>query len=165
MMPPENGEKILQSQEDSPEFQAVYMPREELFLPLPARRSAFEDRAPACHRCVRRDHMATVDRTQGRGGARCATGKNGGFPLTILKPRPEGYETEILANLAFRGPVNRITCMRKPQSLNALTVWVFASGETRARRLTAAKLHGTSPRGEQSSTETVAEMQMDDRRR
>ncbi len=31
-------------------------------LPLPARRSAFEDRAPACHWCVRRDHMATVDR-------------------------------------------------------------------------------------------------------
>ncbi len=60
---PENGEKILQSQEDSPEFQAVYMPREELLLPLPARRSAFEDRAPACHWCVRRDHMATVDRT------------------------------------------------------------------------------------------------------
>ncbi len=60
---PENGEKILQSQEDSPEFQAVYMPREELLLPLPARRSAFEDRAPACHWCVRGDHMATVDLT------------------------------------------------------------------------------------------------------
>ncbi len=103
--------------------------------------------------------------TRGRGGARCATGKNGGFPLTILKPRAEGYETEILANLAFRGPVNRVTCMQKPQALNALTVWVFASDETRARRLTAAILHGTSPRGEQSSTEAVAEVQMDDRRR
>ncbi len=45
--------------------------------------------------------------------------------------------------------------MRKPQALNALTVWVFASDETRARRLTAAILHGTSPRGEQSSTEAV----------
>ncbi len=56
MIPPE-------SQEDSPEFQAVYMPREELFLPLPAHWSAFEDRAPACHLCVRRDHIATVDRT------------------------------------------------------------------------------------------------------
>ncbi len=49
MIPPENGEKILKSQENSPEFQAVYMPKEELFLPLSARRSAFEDRAPACH--------------------------------------------------------------------------------------------------------------------
>ncbi len=55
--------------------------------------------------------------------------------------------------------------MRKPQALNALTVWVFASDETRARRLTAAILHGTSPRGEQSSTEAVAEVQMDDRRK
>ncbi len=52
--------------------------------------------------------------------------------------------------------------MRKPQ---ALTVWVFASDETRAQRLTAAKLHGTSPRGEQSSTEAVAEVQMDNRKR
>ncbi len=34
--------------------------------------------------------------------------------------------------------------------------------ETRARRLTTTKLHGTSPRGEQSSTEAVAEVQMDD---
>ncbi len=32
-------------------------------------------------------------------------------------------------------------------------------------RLTAAKLHGTSPRGEQSSTEAVAEVQMDDRKK
>ncbi len=28
-------------------------------------------------------------------------GKNGGFPFTILKPRAEGYETEIVTNLAF----------------------------------------------------------------
>ncbi len=109
--------------------------------------------------------MRGRDLTRSRGGARCAPGKNGGFPLTILKPRAEGYETKIVANLAFRGPVNRVTCMRKPQALNALTVWVFASDETRARRLTAAKLHGTSPRGEQSSTEAVAEVQMDDRKR
>ncbi len=54
--------------------------------------------------------------------------------------------------------------MRKPQALNALTVWVFASDETHARRLTAAKLHATSPRGEQISTEAVAEVQMDDRK-
>ncbi len=36
--------------------------------------------------------------------------------------------------------------------------------ETRARQLTTAKLHGTSPRGEHSSTEAVAEVQMDDRK-
>ncbi len=63
MMLPENGEKIHQSQEDSPEFQAVYVPGKELSCPFPARRSTFEDRAPAHHWCVRRDHMATVDRT------------------------------------------------------------------------------------------------------
>ncbi len=80
------------------------------------------------------------------------------------KPRAEGYETEILAKFAFRDPVNRVTCMRKTQALNALTVWVFASDESCAWRLTAAILHGTSPRGEQSSTEAVAKVQMDDRR-
>ncbi len=51
--------------------------------------------------------------------------------------------------------------MRKPQTFNALTVWVFASDESRARRLTAAILHGTSLQGEQSSTEAIAEVQMD----
>ncbi len=114
---------------------------------------------------ARHPNPRSRDLTRSRGGARCSPGKNGGFPLTILKPRAEGYETEILANLAFRGLVNRVTCMRKPQALNALTVWVFTSDETRARRLTAAKLQGTSPRGEQSSTEAVAEVQMDDRKR
>ncbi len=111
-------------------------------------------------RCLTRGR----DLTRSRGGARCAPGNNGGFPFIILKPRAEGYETEIVANFAFRGPINHFTCMRKPQALNALTVWVFASYETRARRLTAAKLHGTSPRGEQSSTEAVAEVQMDNRK-
>ncbi len=38
------------------------------------------------------------------------------------------------------------------------------SDETRARWHTAAKFHGTSPRGEQSSTEAVAEVLMDNRR-
>ncbi len=52
------------------------------------------------------------------------------------KPRVEGYEMEILANIAFRGPVNHVTCMRKPQALNALTVWVFARDE-RATKATA----------------------------
>ncbi len=41
---------------------------------------------------------------------------------------------------------------------------VIASDESRTRRLTATKLHGTSPRGEQSSTEAVAEVQTDNRK-
>ncbi len=41
--------------------------------------------------------------------------------------------------------------MRKPQTLYSLTVWVIASDESRARRLKAAILHGTSPQREQSS--------------
>ncbi len=53
--------------------------------------------------------------------------------------------------------------MRIAQTQNTLTVWVFASDETRARWHTAAKFHGTSPRGEQSSTEAVAEVQMNNR--
>ncbi len=48
-----------------------------------------------------------------RGGARCAPGKFGGFTFIILKPRAEGYETEIVANFAVRGPINRLTCMWK----------------------------------------------------
>ncbi len=79
--------------------------------------------------------------------------------------RAEGYETEIVANFTVRGPINRLTCVRKTQTQNTLTVWVFASDdETRARWHTAAKFHGTSPRGEQSSTEAVAEVQMDNRK-
>ncbi len=88
------------------------------------------------------------DLTRRRRGARCAPGKFGGFTFIILKLRAEGYETEIVANFAVRGPINRLTCMRKTQAQNTLTVWVFASDETRARRNTATKLHGTSPRGE-----------------
>ncbi len=68
---------------------------------------------------------------------------------------------EILAKFAFRDPINHMACMRKTQALNALTVWVFASDESCAHRLTAAILHCTSPQGEQSSTEAVAEVQMD----
>ncbi len=86
--------------------------------------------------------------TRRRGAARCVPGKFGGFTFIILKPRAEGYETEIVANFAVRGPINHLTCMRKTQAQNTLTVWVFASDETRARRNTATKLHGTSPRGE-----------------
>ncbi len=103
------------------------------------------------------------DLTRRRVGARCAPWKFGGFAFIILKPRAEGYETEIVANFAVRGPINRLTCMRIAQTQNTLTVWVFASDETRARWHTAAKFHGTSPRGEQSSTEAVAEVQMNNR--
>ncbi len=104
------------------------------------------------------------DLTRRRVGARCAPGKFGVFTFIILKPRAEGYETEIVANFAVRGPINCLTCMRKTQTQNTLTVWVFASDETRARWHTAAKFHGTSPRGEQTSTEAVAEVQMDNRK-
>ncbi len=62
-MPPEDGEKIHQSQEDNPEFQAIYVPREELSCPFPACQSAFEDHSLAHYWCVRRDHMATANRT------------------------------------------------------------------------------------------------------
>ncbi len=60
--------------------------------------------------------------TRRRGGHWGATGKDGRVLLKSLKPRVEGYEMEILTNLAFRDPVNRVTCMRKTQALNALTV-------------------------------------------
>ncbi len=60
MLLPENGEKIYQSQEDSPEFQAVYVRGKELSCPFPARRFAFVDRAPACHWCVRRGWYSGV---------------------------------------------------------------------------------------------------------
>ncbi len=58
-------------------------------------------------------------------------------------PQAEGFETEILAKFAFRNPINRITCVRKPQTLNTLSVLVIACDKSS---------HGTSPRGEQSST-------------
>ncbi len=91
-------------------------------------------------------------RTPGRGlmrgrGFRGATGKRGWLLLKHLKPRAEGFEMEILAKCAFRNPINRIACMWKPQTLNTLT-----RNKSSARRLTTAISHGTSPRGEQSST-------------
>ncbi len=60
---------------------------------------------------------------------------------------------------AYREEVSTLTkwCQENHLSLNI--------DESRARRLTAAKLNGTSPRGEQSSTEAVAEVQMDDRKK
>ncbi len=68
-------------------------------------------RTPACGSTRGRDL------TRSRGGASCEPGKNGGFPFIILKPRAEGYETEIVANFAFWGPINRFTCMRNPKHL------------------------------------------------
>ncbi len=85
-------------------------------------------------------------------------GKFGGFTFIILKPRAEGYETEIVANFAVRGPINRLTCMRKTQAQNTLTVWVFASNETRARRNTATNSMALHREEKQSSTEAVAEV-------
>ncbi len=58
------------------------------------------------------------DLTRGRGGARCATGKNGGFPLTILKPRVEGYQAE---SGDGNPPKSCISRSRKPRHLHAKT--------------------------------------------
>ncbi len=120
---------------------------------------------PVCSLSISSSSTSEPQVRSHEGPRRCSMRAGEKWRIPSHKPRAEGYEMEIVANLAFRGPVNHVTCMRKPQALNALTVWVFASDETRARRLTAAKLHGTSPRGEHSSTEAVAEVQMDDCKR
>ncbi len=62
MAPPEWGEKVNQSQDDSSQLQAVYVPGEELSFPNSTRWSALEDRTPACQGCVRHDHLAMVNR-------------------------------------------------------------------------------------------------------
>ncbi len=59
---------------------------------------------------------------------------------------------EIFAKFAFINPINRLACMRKPQTFNTLTVRVIARDKSSTRQLTTAIFHGTSPRGEQSST-------------
>ncbi len=59
--------------------------------------------------------------------------------------------------------ITKTACVN-PKHIIYLSVRVIASDESRARRLTATKLHGTSPRGEQSSTEAVAEVQTDNRK-
>ncbi len=52
-----------------------------------------------------------------RGGLRCAAGKENGWLLfTHLKPKAEGYETEILTKLHL----NHKNRMRKPQTYNLL---------------------------------------------
>ncbi len=51
--------------------------------------------------------------------------------------------------------------MWKPQTFYTLTVRVIARDKASTRRLTTAIFHGTSPRGEQSSADAVAEVQME----
>ncbi len=117
----------------------------------------------------------TVSRALGLGNRKSCKNSTGEFTrtrsgekrrgLSAHSPSPRARHPNPRSWPHERPRFHRVTCMRKPQALNALTVWVFACDEMRARQLTAAKLHGTSPRGEQSSTEAVAEVQMDDRSR
>ncbi len=69
---------------------------------------------------------------------------------------------EIFTKCTFRYPVNRLACMRKPQTFYTLTVQVIARDKASTRRVTTAIFHGTSPRGEQCSADAVAEVQMDE---
>ncbi len=57
--------------------------------------------------------------TGGHGGLRGATGKKGWLIFEHLKPRAEGSETEILTKFTFWNPINRLACMRKPQTLQS----------------------------------------------
>ncbi len=68
---------------------------------------------------------------------------------------------EICTKFAFWYPVNRLACMRKPQTFNTLTVRVITRNKASTRRLTMAILHGTSPRGEQGSADAVAKVQIE----
>ncbi len=72
----------------------------------------------------------------------------------------EGYDAAIFAEFTFRNAVNRLVRLRKSHSLNTLTVRVVARDEARTRRLTATKIHSTSPQGEQSSIIAVAEVRI-----
>ncbi len=45
----------------------------------------------------------------------------------FLKPRAEGYETEIFTKCTFWDSINRVACIRKPQTIYTLTVWVITS--------------------------------------
>ncbi len=60
-----------------------------------------------------------------RRGLRGAMGENGWLFFEHLKPRAEGSETEILTKCTFWNPINRLACMRKPQTINTLTVRVI----------------------------------------
>ncbi len=61
-----------------------------------------------------------------------------------------------------------LICAGHSERWIAHTAWRYSPAPLNPRgwwsQLTAAKLHGTSPRGEQSSTEAVTEVQMDDRK-
>ncbi len=65
---------------------------------------------------------------------------------------------EVFAEFAFRYAINRLACVQKTNTFNTLTLWVVARDEVTTRRLTVTILHGTSLRGEQSSTSAVAEV-------
>ncbi len=62
MMPPRTGRKYFKARKTALSSRQFICQRGTLPSTLHSRPS-FEDRAPACHWCVRRDHMATVDRT------------------------------------------------------------------------------------------------------
>ncbi len=96
---------------------------------------------------------------QGHRGLRSAAGKNGWIPFKNLKPRAEGFETEVLTKCTFGDAENHLTCMRKPHTFYTLTVSVVARDEARTRRLRATIFHCTSPQGERSSTTAVTEVQ------
>ncbi len=78
--------------------------------------------------------------------------RDGEKRMTLFRtPQAEGSEMEILKKFTFWNPINRLACMRKPQTFNTLTVRVIARDKSSTRRLTTAIFHGTSPRGKQSS--------------
>ncbi len=82
-----------------------------------------------------------------RGGLRSAAGKENEWLLfTHLKPKAEGYETEILTKLHS----NQKKRMRKPQTYNYLSVRVIASDESRTRHGGIALLHRNHEVGEVS---------------
>ncbi len=96
-----------------------------------------------------------------RGGLRSATGKKMDDSFSHTSSWERRVMRRRFSQITFKS--------HKPHAWTRnisfyLSVRVIASDESRARRLTATKLHGTSPRGEQSSTEAVAEVQTDNRK-
>ncbi len=121
-------------------------------------------RGPSAHSpSPRAQHPNPRSRTHGRPRRPPGRdGKNGWLLFKNLKPRAEGSEMEIFTKFTFRYSVNRLACMRKPQTFYTLTVRVIARDKASTRRLTMAIFHGTSPRGEQCSADAVAEVRMDE---
>ncbi len=120
-------------------------------------RSSREKARPVCSLSIA---SSSTFQTPGRGltgrprrPPGCDGEKNGWLLFENLKPRAEGFETEILTKFTFLNPINHLACMRKPQKLNTLTVRVIARDKSSTRRLITAIFHGTSPQGEQSSAE------------